>query len=123
MNGRAARELRKAVNFIPSAKREYYEFNWKVKRKIAQVNLDGEAKVEFVERLVDAYTKECVSAERKFYKYLKRKYYNFEHEEQLNALPSQEDLNDTIKQFKEDLQNARKRGISNETNESGRENE
>lgn len=116
MRGKAARALRKAINYHPRNDREYFDFTHKVKRSIMQVEPqeDGSIKFNTVERVVEAYTIECISGDRKIYKYLKRKYTNINHEEQFNMLPEQGELDDIQQQFQEDLRAAKRRGVSSE---------
>lgn len=92
------------------------DFSFQVPRKILQFEDDGKGgyKKKEITRVVEHYVKECVSGDRKLYKYFKKKYNNVNHEEQFNALPSQEDLNDTIKQFQEDFRTIERGGISSE---------
>lgn len=67
---------------MPSTRKHTLQFNWetgelKPKR--------GSGNSELIE---------CVSGDRKMYKYLKNKYKNFNHEESLSILPSGKELNE-----------------------------
>ena len=93
MRGKVARNLRKATEFVPKNKRTYKTFELEGKRKLtAQINSDtGEIKP--VMSRGRSFITECVTAERKLYKYAKRKYMNIEHEEVLTPLPDDAELN------------------------------
>lgn len=119
MRGKVARELRKMLNYHPKNKREYMDFTFKVPRKILQFENDGEGgfKSKVVTRVVEQLVKECVSGDRKLYKYFKKKYVNNNHEEQFNALPEQGELDVITKQFQEELRASKGRGVPSE-NES-----
>ena len=91
MRNKVAKALRKEVEFNPNAEREYRAFTVPVMRNILQWDTDKK-KVAVVKREVDATIVECVDGARKLYNYLKRKYKNFEHEETLHHLPTDEEL-------------------------------
>jgi hypothetical protein len=87
VRGKVARELRKAAEFKPNAKRSYE--NWELSRIGLVLSFDEDGKVSYQEQEVPCYITECVSPERNLYQYFKRKYMDFGYEQQLNVLPSQ----------------------------------
>lgn len=112
MRGKVAKALRKEVGFTPKAKREYQTFIIPTVKKILQYDSEN-GKVNIVDREVESRIVECVTGSRKLYKYLKRKYMNFEHEEVLNELPSAKELRDLQQEIATDFKNTQKE----ETNE------
>jgi len=91
MNGRVARELRKACKFNPRDKREYHTITFTAIKHILRYD-PASGEVEHVERPVDSFTTECVTASRKVYQYMKRKYVNPNHEESFNVLPEESEI-------------------------------
>lgn len=105
MNGKIARELRKALKYHPRNKREYQTLELPTEKYIAQFSVDDDGKINsnLVKRTVPSYLIECVSGDRKLYKALKSKYYNVHYEQEFNRLPKQGELNDLINTIKDDF--------------------
>jgi len=101
MNGRVARELRKAAEFEPNAPRSYETWTFQVMGKILQFNEFGDT--EIVDGAVDKIIVECVSSERKVYQYFKKKYMNFGYEAELNVLPNEKEKRDLRNEILTDL--------------------
>lgn len=93
MNGRTARAIRKEVGFIPSAKRDYHTFLVTGWDNVMRYN-SMTGSIDSVYKEVEKETVECVSGARKVYKYMKRKFYNVDHEESFNKFPDQEEINE-----------------------------
>ena len=103
MRQKVAKAIRKSLNYHPRNDREYKTFELETRRKpTAQYNLDT-GEINVVMRSGTSFITECISGDRKFYKYMKRKYMNFEHEEILTPLPDDSELNEIAKQAKEDF--------------------
>jgi len=113
MRGKVARELRKHVNFVPSAPRSYTEHEVTVHRKILSMKEgeDGKLEADLVWRDVPAFITECVDAKRNLYRFLKRKYMNLDYEMSVTRLPSEDDLAELAydimkdEELKEEVQN------------------
>lgn len=96
MRNKIAKALRKSLNYKISSK-EKEERNYKTltmpstRKRTLVYNFDTG---EFETKVGGGNSEliECVSGARKMYKYLKRKYMNFEHEETLTPLPTHEEL-------------------------------
>jgi hypothetical protein len=67
---------------MPSTRKHTLQFNWETGEMKA---VRGSGNSELIE---------CVSGDRKMYKYLKNKYKNFNHEESLSVLPNQKELDE-----------------------------
>lgn len=76
---------------MPSTRKHTLQFNWETGEMKAK---RGSGNSELIE---------CVSGGRKLYKYLKRKYMDFNHETTLSVLPSEGELNDLQKQILNDM--------------------
>lgn len=74
--------------------RQYHELEHRVIRPIYSFGVDADGKnvMKLVNREVSAYTRECVSGDRKMYKYFKKKFMNEDHEEILTKLPEVSEL-------------------------------
>lgn len=96
MRNKIAKALRKSLNYKINSK-EKEERNYKTltmessRKHTLRYNFDT-GEFETVRGGGKSELIECVSGARKMYKYLKRKYMNFEHEETLTPLPNQEEL-------------------------------
>lgn len=109
MRGKVAKALRKEIGFVPKNRRIYRAFSVPVMRDILQWNTETQ-EVSMVRREVEATIIECTSGDRKLYQYLKRKYKNFEHEETLRELPTQQELRELETTIA--LENAKKEEIN-----------
>jgi len=96
MRGSVARGIRQAVEYKPSNVREYQEIEHRIMGKILQFNPETKKSI-LVDRMVSAYTKECISGDRKIYQYMKKKYNNPNLEQEFNFLPSKEKLEELAK--------------------------
>ena len=67
---------------MPSTRKHTLRFNWETGEMQA---VRGTGNSELIE---------CVSGDRKMYKYLKNKYKNFNHEESLSVLPNQKEMDE-----------------------------
>lgn len=97
MSAKRMKELRKVLGYHPRNKRDYEIHEFPTTGLVAQVTEDG--KVSVVEKEVYKPVVECVSPDRKFYKFLKKKMRNIEHEESLSHLPSK----DALKELTEEI--------------------
>lgn len=129
MNGKKARELRKATGFIPSVERTYNVAEIEKMGYIQQFDSVNK-KINLVERPVIKNIVECSQYERILYKYYKSRYNNPNKAELvLNQLPTTEALDDISKQirYEEDIQRSKEGistitggGLSSEIDPSGR---
>lgn len=97
MRGKTAREIRQSVGYKPKNERDYQEIEHRVIRKILSFNSETE-EVDYVDSEVSAYTKECISGDRKIYQFMKKKYNNPDLEQEFNFLPSQNKLEELAKE-------------------------
>ena len=121
MRGKVARQLRQELKYKISSEekksREYHDLEFTVIKPI--YSFDAEKKtIEIVERPVSAFTRECVSGQRKIYQYLKKKWYNSEYEAKFQQLPEVDELVDLAKTIVSDdeIKNVTKEESDDDTN-------
>jgi len=97
MRGSTARSIRQAIEYKPKNKRDYQEIEHRLMGKILQFNPETKES-KLVDRMVSAYTKECISGDRKIYQFMKKKYNNHDLVQEFNFLPSEEKLEELAKE-------------------------
>ncbi len=102
MNGKVAREIRKALKYKPTNPREYHAFNLEGWGNVLQYNSETGA-VKEVRRRVEKVNIECVSGDRKIYRYMKRKYNEPNLEMSLNKFPTQQEMDELQNHIKDDM--------------------
>jgi hypothetical protein len=113
MRGKIAKQLRKFADFVPSEKREYHKLLMPTEKFITQFNSITK-EIKHVKRKVESELIECVSAKRKLYKFLKKKYINNNAEATFNRLPTKEQMHELKNTVAQDLQRT-KEGIPTTT--------
>lgn len=91
MRGKTAREIRKVLNYSPKNEREYHTFSLTGWGNVLQYNPETGG-VKQVRRRVDKVNIECVSGDRKIYKYMKRKYNEPHLEMSMNKFPEEQEM-------------------------------
>jgi len=103
MRNKAAKALRRSLKYKINTKekqdRDYQEFDVESTRKHTARYDPITGEVKAVRGNGQSTIIECVSGDRKMYKYLKRKYMNFNHEEVLTPLPDQGVMDDIQEQY------------------------
>ena len=103
MRGKVARELRKAIGVKNKREeRNYHTFLVDGKSNVRQLDTTT-GEVNLVLRTVEKETVECVSGDRKIYKYMKRKYHNEELEADFRPMPTKEDIDELTETIKDDM--------------------
>jgi DNA replication protein DnaD len=114
MNGRVARELRRASEFKVHDRRDYHTFTITEKQSLIYT-LDQDGEVSVTTKQVPRLLTECVSPGRKIYKHLKKFYNGFaESEAQFTTLPTEEELHEQFRKIKEDFRTTTGAGLPNE---------
>lgn len=103
MRQKVAKAIRRSLKYKPKNKREYKTFEIESTRLMtAQFNIEtGELKA--VRGKGTSFLTECVSGDRKFYQYMKKKYIRPTHEEVLTPLPEEAVMNKIINEAKEEM--------------------
>jgi hypothetical protein len=105
VNGKVARALRKEIDFDPNNERSYQTIELTAIKPIRQFGFNEETKEPFIKvvhRPVPVQIVECIDGARKVYQYLKRKWYNPDHEVNFQQLPEQSTLDEIEEQVLND---------------------